>query len=850
MTFKRWVRGSVLLAWMVSVVGLLAGCDYFKKPAVFPPQANFVRISDAFPVGEAVDTASAIGGVGFVVDVDVTQLIIEVYPAIDGKTKFFGSEYWIEGKPNDSFSKTFKLELKPNSLLQANTRYAVRIYSEESNLRNFSANWTFKTKNDVEDDVGAGVDNGVEKVSVGDEHACAILSDAGLYCWGNNHFGELGVGAGLEYSPDPKKILQPNKWIEVAAGPSFSCGIAADRSLWCWGRNRGGRLGNGTVYDARSPVKVGEKNDWREVNTGGAHVCAVDLSKKLWCWGANDDGQLGFGGTGDVVSPKKVDDSDWKVVDAGAAHTCAIRDDGRLLCWGRNGSGQLGDGTLKSSPVPLEISFGVWDSVSVSDDTTCAVKSGTEVWCWGGESVAKRRVSYDSVNGNVFVLADASAVCVRYVRSISCKNIDSSETISPNGNESRQHWTQVAAYQSKFCAVLVDKTLRCSRFEGAPNRTKQVYKDAWKNVVLAENYACAIKIDNTLWCWGGNEGGPHSQGEIGRIAYKPLRVGDGADWQSIALVSATACGLKLDGSLWCWGSSMFGQLSEQRYGFFPEPVELGRGIVWQSVDVQENKVCAISEIGELWCAGLFSAPQGYQGDEVIDSYGGLNDGGSLLLPHRYPLAEGNNFWPVSEGKLFVSMPTMKKLTLRAKAQSFTQPVGAMVNYKSGVLGMSAQFAYEMKRDICVVLEDGELQCMLGELTIKDEYASGTYCYSDSPGMLSCTNSAPINSYCYIDVTEKWHCFNNKGAILGISEFSGNLSPGSKVCSRVAENALGFCYEQDTSSHDTWTTASVAVHFACGVASGGIMSCEGHPADGDFGSNRFFDRKIMNYVAFD
>ena len=169
--------------------------------------------------------------------------------------------------------------------------------------------------------------------------------------------------------------------------------MKTDHTLWCWGYNGSGELGDGTTTDSAVPVQEHtHASDWAAVSAGEDHTCAVKTDHTLWCWGNNDSGELGDGGTttdSAVPVQEHTHASDWAAVSAGGDHTCAVKTDHTLWCWGNNDSGELGDGTTTSSAVPVQEHShasdwaGVSAAVNAGEDYTCAVKTDHTLWCWG-----------------------------------------------------------------------------------------------------------------------------------------------------------------------------------------------------------------------------------------------------------------------------------------------------------------------------------------------------------------------------------------------------------------------------------------------------------------------------------
>lgn len=215
---------------------------------------------------------------------------------------------------------------------------------------------------------------------------CATKGDGALYCWGFNNNGEVGDGTTTERHV-PTKSGSAKDWAKLSGGASGThfCGIKAGGGLWCWGRNADGQLGIGSTVNKSSPMMAGRDVDWESVAAGGSHTCAVKKGGALYCWGLNDNGQLGIGSNVGKTSPTQVGtDTDWASVTAGGTHTCAVKTGGAAFCWGSNSTGQLGDNTNddRSSPTRV-VSDQVWASVAAGGVHTCALTVAGASYCWG-----------------------------------------------------------------------------------------------------------------------------------------------------------------------------------------------------------------------------------------------------------------------------------------------------------------------------------------------------------------------------------------------------------------------------------------------------------------------------------
>jgi alpha-tubulin suppressor-like RCC1 family protein len=222
-------------------------------------------------------------------------------------------------------------------------------------------------------------------IASGEAFSCTTTG-AGPNCWGTNEHGELGVAPGKGSSlpgPVDTPLSAP---LLLAAGDSHACAASAD-GVWCWGAGDGGQLGNGARPPTSVPVAVtGAGTTWspKLLTAGGDHTCAVDTTGSVWCWGRNESGQLGDGTFGLRSSPRQVTMLGTPALDLAAAggNTCARTNLGPR-CWGDNLYGQLGDGTTASRAAPTAVQGLAAGALPVpGDGHACALSNG-EVYCWG-----------------------------------------------------------------------------------------------------------------------------------------------------------------------------------------------------------------------------------------------------------------------------------------------------------------------------------------------------------------------------------------------------------------------------------------------------------------------------------
>jgi len=197
--------------------------------------------------------------------------------------------------------------------------------------------------------------SGAAEVRAGSSFSCARMTSGIVRCWGSNTFGQLGSG-GTGGGSEPRDVLNLNGVTSLALGVgSHACALRSDRTVWCWGRNSSGQLGNGSNDDQTRPVQVSGLSDAMQISVGAVHSCATRASGAVVCWGNNNNGRLGDGGTTSQPRPVMADVTSAQTVATGLDHTCVVRADGGVRCWGNNVLGQLGVGDTAPRTSPVSV---------------------------------------------------------------------------------------------------------------------------------------------------------------------------------------------------------------------------------------------------------------------------------------------------------------------------------------------------------------------------------------------------------------------------------------------------------------------------------------------------------------
>jgi alpha-tubulin suppressor-like RCC1 family protein len=371
-----------------------------------------------------------------------------------------------------------------------------------------------------------------------------------LWVWGTNTYGQLGTGNVTSYS-SPVQVA--GSWTQVDSGwtcdttsstvRAFSLGIKTDGTLWAWGDNTYGELGqgtHGTAHDASSPVQIAG-NSWIQASCGGQgwnnpFGLAIRVDGSLWAWGDGSAGTLGQGTTTSYSSPVQImPGTTWRYVAGGYCNWLAIQTNGTLWACGGQGAGELGVGSVNtgySSPVQVG---GSWSQVMIQCDSSAGgfaagIKADGSLWGWGGNFLGDCGIGNTTTNQTSPVLAGGS-----------------------------NSWTQVS--------------------------------------IGAFSHGLAIRSDGTLWAWGNNGNGQLGTNDTNARS-SPTQIGSGT-WRVVCAIPANSANnygaslaIRSDGTLWGWGYNGNGQLGNGGTTSYSSPVMIAAGN-WGSVIATGNTVMAL-----------------------------------------------------------------------------------------------------------------------------------------------------------------------------------------------------------------------------------------------------------------
>jgi alpha-tubulin suppressor-like RCC1 family protein len=227
-----------------------------------------------------------------------------------------------------------------------------------------------------------------KQVSAGSLHTAAIKTDGTLWTWGYNNNGELGDNTTTQRSAPGTTFAGGTNWKQVSAAAGHNAAIKTDGTLWTWGYNGYGQIGDNTATTRSTPVTTfGGGTNWKQVIVGNSHTAAIKTDGTLWTWGSNDYGQIGDNTATTRSTPVTTfsGGTNWKQVSAGNIFTAAIKTDGTLWTWGQGSFGKLGRNTTtnRSTPVTTFAGGTNWKQVACGNHHTVAIKTDGTLWTWG-----------------------------------------------------------------------------------------------------------------------------------------------------------------------------------------------------------------------------------------------------------------------------------------------------------------------------------------------------------------------------------------------------------------------------------------------------------------------------------
>jgi len=340
-----------------------------------------------------------------------------------------------------------------------------------------------------------------------------------LFVWGYNEYGALGQNNTTSYS-SPTQI--PGNWTTGSSmgGENVAAGIKIDGTLWTWGYNGdNGQLGQNTPLPSHksSPVQI-PGTTWRKVRVSGYGMYATKTDNTLWVWGDNSSGQLGINAQGtDYSSPVQVPGTTWSNVPrTGNASVVASKTDGTFWVWGHNQHGQLAQNNETNYSSPIQLPGTTWSDDSTKwgggFDNKLAIKTDGTLWAWGMNN-----------HGQCGINNTANYSSPVQVPGTTWKTVSGARYYFSGGTKTDGTLWVWGRGDDDMLLGLSDRTSRSS--------PTQIPGTTWDTLVCGRNAMFATKTDGTLWTWGNDYQGSLGKNNTTNVN-SPVQV-PGTDWTNI-----------------------------------------------------------------------------------------------------------------------------------------------------------------------------------------------------------------------------------------------------------------------------------------------------------------------------
>lgn len=500
-------------------------------------------------------------------------------------------------------------------------------------------------------------------LSGGGGFAGGIKQDGTLWMWGYASDGRLGNNSAVKQSSPVQTISTGTNWKSLSLGNAHVAAIKTDGTLWTWGCNACGQLGDGTTTNRSSPVQtISTGTNWKLVNVGGffntGHSAGIKTDGTLWMWGANDNfsgngGRLGDGTTIARCSPVQTSTggSNWRDISLGFYHAAAIKTDGTLWLWGSNRSRQIQPSSSGTGRDPTQATIGGgparWTQIATQAGGTLALGCDGSLWSWGfngfGTLPSGTCFGWDPYNpgfgyitwccqptlesqgskrdwkcifefSNFALKQDGSLWCWYKGTTAGLVPGRSSNNACPVTMCTGKSWIKGVASgtfyttqnsegstgDTSFSVILIkDDALLCCDISGFKFTHSTLGTVDFDDVYVRK---CCFN-EGELWMAGCNQAGALGDGTtINKCS--PTQIW-GTNWKTIAAGGQQFfAGIKQDGTLWTWGCNLRGQLGDGTTINKSSPIQtLSGGTNWKSISATRNSVAAIKSDGTLWLWG-------------------------------------------------------------------------------------------------------------------------------------------------------------------------------------------------------------------------------------------------------
>jgi alpha-tubulin suppressor-like RCC1 family protein len=443
----------------------------------------------------------------------------------------------------------------------------------------------------------------VTAVAAGSTFSLALTSDGTVWAWGNNTYGILGDGTTSNTAfPIPQEVPNLSGVVALAAGTDFALALKNDGTVWAWGKNNTGQLGLRAISaPVPAPAPVTALAGVKAIAAAEEHSVVVLRDGSVWGWGTNVSGEAGTGSTSSPVStPTQVQNLTSVIsVVAGFRHCLALRSDGTVYAWGWNQNGQVGTGTASTTPIlraTKVANLSEVTSVAAGWAHSYAVRLNGEVWSWGNAVFGQLG---NGTDGN------GAPDCASAVRVLNTNNIVAI----------------TSAQQTGFCvddqgAVRAWGLNSCLGNGMGETHDLPVSVPNVTNVTAISSgvfQTIALRGDGTVWGWGTNSHGEVGFGSVGLSSIQsPGQVPTPPGMIAVATGFSFSMALCSDGTVWAWGDNTFGEMGQGAVSSTPTtaPVKVTNLTNVIAIAAESCAGFALRNDGTVWQWGDIDGPLG------------------------------------------------------------------------------------------------------------------------------------------------------------------------------------------------------------------------------------------------
>lgn len=699
-----------------------------------------------------------------------------------------------------------------------------------------------------------------------------------------NGTGTVGINSQIKTYIMDSSEAAPTTVVRVAVANTYTCTIDNSNDptsgrLWCWGDNRWGQLGNGTILPSTQRVHVDPGTFYKEISTDQNHSCGVTVAGVLKCWGDDTWGRLGNGPNPSSLIPEVIDSGvTYQTISAYGATTCGITTDNRLKCWGHNSWGQIGNGTTTHQYSPLEIDSGVgYSKLSTGGSTVCGITTTGVLKCWGsnsyyaiGDGTATDRwfptiVDTGTSYSDVLLIGTTTyglttAGVIKTWGQTHCDNIDCYYNTTPQiyvvGTYSRifsggtmglfymnssgdifNNTTFIPLklkefsreYAGHFCAITIEDRLLCRGYgqfgQLGNGKTSQFFTPSTssslsnlRQISGNNDSLCGLDSVGKLFCWGYNFYGQLGSGDL--LPQPVPKAIDPSTTYSFIAVGNRTCGLTSLGKLKCWGQNVYGQVGDGTTTNITLPTEIDAATNYTAIKFGIEHTCGLTTLGKIKCWGK-------------NNWGQLGDGTTAAKTLPVEIDGLTTYSHVSVGDHH-SCGLTTAGEIKCWGYNFHGQVGdnSTVNKPlptviDGATTYKKVFAFEY--NTCGVTMTNDLKCwghnyrgQVGNNSTTNQLTPIVVDLGVDYVNLSNRNART----CGITTSEKIRCWGKNDV--------GQIGNGTST------DALTPTLIDGT---ENYSKLSLGANYSCAITSSGVLKCWGEGAEGKIGHNSLLNSLV-------